>query len=237
VAEIVKRNFDTGKLLLVAVLLLSINLVVQIFAVAETVEFDNGVQLSWLGASTAASYVLTSVSMIIVLQEFFQVKTKLRGLMALNALLEKPNTQPVQEAPLEEEVEEIPISESEEAVKEEQSEDSLEDLLVEVDEDEEFDSLLEELEDEMDDSALMPSIPIDEDLVQRYKTTKVKIDEETGEIEPIIDDGGLQELIEQADLASDEEQQLAKIVAESEIIQTLNELESIVKELKAKQSG
>jgi hypothetical protein len=240
--DIVKRNIDTGKLLIVGVVLLSLSLMVQLFAVGETITFDEGFNFSWLGASIATSYVLSSVSMIIVLQEFFQVKRKLRGMLALNVLLEKPGVEPVLPELIEPKVEKVQLieleEESEEPLKEpieETIEDPLEELLV--DPDAEFDSLLEDLDDEMDEPDVLPSIPIDEDIVQRYKTTKVKIDEETGEMEPIIDDGGLQELIAQADLASDEEQQLAKIVAESEIIQTLNELETIVKELKARQSG
>ena len=236
--EIVKRNFDLGKQLLVAVLLLSINLVIQLFGVADNVDLKDGMPFTWMGASMTVSYVLTAVSMIIVLQEFFQIKTKMRGLLALNALLEKTPEAPEEKEPLENE----PVQSVEDEA-EESTDDPLEELLV--DEEEEFDNLLDELDDDMDDSldeefeesGIVPSLPVDEDIMQRYKTTKIKIDDETGEMEPIIDDGGLQELIEQADLATDEEQQLAKIVADSEIIQTLNELEGIVKELKAKQSG
>lgn len=230
-AEIVKRNFDAGKQLLVAVLLLSINLVIQLFAVADTVDISNGVQFTGMGVNMAISYLLTAVCMIIVLQEFFQIKTKMRGLLALNALLDRTPS-PIVKNSETSTLEEANETQTIETV------DPLSELVI--DDDEDFDSLLDELEDENEfvdtDEEGVPSVPIDEDIMSRYRTTKLKIDDETGEMEPIIDDGGLQDLIEQADLATDEELQLAKIVAESEIIQTLNELEGIVQELKAKKA-
>ncbi len=233
-AEIVKRNFDAGKQLLVAVLLLSINLVIQLFAVADTVDMSNGVQFTGMGVNMAISYLLTAVCMIIVLQEFFQIKTKMRGLLALNALLDRyptrPDNETVEEASSpDQERTETPVVDKE---------DPLEDLVL--DDDEEFDSLLDELDDETEfddvDSEVVPSVPLEDDIMSKYRTSKLKIDDETGEMEPLIDEGGLQDLIEQADLATEEELQLAKIVAESEIIQTLNELEDIVQELKAKKT-
>ena len=233
-AEIVKRNFDAGKQLLVAVLLLSINLVIQLFAVADTVDMSNGVQFTGMGVNMAISYLLTATCMIIVLQEFFQIKTKMRGLLALNALLDR-TPKPVvtktvkEESLVDQETSETPVVDEE---------DPLEELVI--DDDEEFDSLLDELddEDEFVDTELegVPSVPIDDDIMSKYRTAKLKIDDETGEVEPLIDEGGLQDLIEQADLATEEELQLAKIVEESEIIQTLNELEDIVEELKAKKA-
>ncbi len=231
-----KRNFETGKLLLVATLLLSLNLVIQLFSVAESIDLSSGISISGMGVNLTASYLLTATSMIIVVHEFFQVKTKMRGLMALNALLERV---PVPDMTAEGPVDEIsgPVIQS----KQVDDDDLLEELVIEDDEDD-FDSLLDEFSDETEEDALgeesglVAIVDEDEEIMSKYKTQRIKIDEETGEVEPMLDDGGLQELIEQADLATDEAQQLAKIVAESEIIQTLNELEVIVQELKAKKS-
>lgn len=229
-----KRNFGTGKKLLVAAVLLSVNLVIQLFTVAETVDSTNGVLMSVAGATQATSYIITAASMIIVLQEFFQIKKKMRGLLALNALLErKPSPIVLDTEPVElDEQEPIDVPPTDE------ENNSLDSIVL--DEDAEFDSLLDELDEEeraFDDIPGNPSLPImDESLLTRYSTTKLKIDDETGDVEPLLDDSGLQDLIEQADLAVEEDKQLAKIVAESEIIQTLNELETIVQELKAKQN-
>ena len=229
-----KRNFGTGKKLLVAAVLLSVNLVIQLFTVAETVDSTNGVLMSVAGATQATSYIITAASMIIVLQEFFQIKKKMRGLLALNALLErKPSPIVLDTEPVElDEQEPIDVPPTDE------ENNSLDSIVL--DEDAEFDSLLDELDEEeraFDDIPGNPSLPImDKSLLTRYSTTKLKIDDETGDVEPLLDDSGLQDLIEQADLAVEEDKQLAKIVAESEIIQTLNELETIVQELKAKQN-
>lgn len=236
-----KRNFDTGKKLLVAAILLSVNLVIQLFAVAETVDITDGVHFLGSSLTNTVSYLLTAVSMIIVLQEFFQIKTKMRGLMALNTLLERtPRPTTVTSGIVELEILKSPLMIGDQ--------DSLETVITEndpqtglvIDDESEFDSLLDELDEEedFDDALGNPSLPpLGDDIMNRYRTTKLKIDDETGEVEPLMDDGGLQDLIEQADLATEEEQHLAKIVAESEIIQTLNELESIVQELKAKKAA
>lgn len=232
-AEVVKRNFETGKLLLVAALLLSVNLIVQLFNLAGSLDVSNGISLSGEAIVSVTSYLLTAVSMIIVLQEFFQIKTKMKGLLALNALMERnpvPNHVSV----------DIQVDETSSLVTEEQVEKPFDEIVV--DDESEFDDLLNELEgeelDETEEDATTetPELSEDEEIMARYKTTKIKIDEETGEAEPLIDEGGLQDLIEQADLATEEAEQLAKIVAESEIIQTLNELETIVQELKAKKA-
>jgi len=230
VANVVKRNFETGKKLLVAAVLLSVNLVIQLFTVAETVDITEGISFSSSSLTMTLSYALTAVSMIFVLQEFFQIKKKMKGLLALNALLErKPTPSIITPDTIE--------HESLDPESQEAEGDPIENLVL--DDDAEFDSLLDEMDDEeaaFDDIPGNPSIPLDEDIMDRYKTTTLKIDDETGEVEPMMDDGGLQDLIEQADLAVEEDKQLAKIVAESEIIQTLNELETIVQELKAKQN-
>lgn len=237
-AEKIKRNFDTGKLLLVAALLLSLNLIIQLFTVADSVDLSNGLKFSGMGATMTASYLLTAVSMIIVLKEFFRTKIKIKGLLVLNQHLER-NPVSLVEGPLETVLgESITITEEDGSPLNVPDEtDPLDELVV--DEDAEFDSLLDELDEEeaFDDSPGNPSLPpLDEEIINRYKTTKIKIDDETGDVEPVFDDGGLQDLIEQADMSTEDDKQLAKIMAESEIIQTLNELEGIVQELKAKKA-
>jgi hypothetical protein len=235
---IVKKNFEVGKLLLVATLLLSLNLVLQLFAVADTLDLSNGLELSGLGLTLTASYILTSVSMIIVLQEFFQVKTKIKGLIELN-LVPIRTDESVQNIEVDAITSlDIPNVPTVNDVEDEVFDD------VELDEYEEFEKLLdEELDDDLENEEEKDSIQEPEvdsvtlDLaLGKYKTKKLKFNEETGEMEPVMDDGSFQDLLEQAATESDASEQLAKLMEDSEVIQTLHELEEIVEELKNKKS-
>jgi hypothetical protein len=236
---IVKKNFETGKLLLVATLLLSLNLVLQLFAVADTLDLSNGLELSGLGLTLTASYILTAVSMIIVLQEFFQVKTKIKGLIELNSVLNRTD-----ESVQDKEVNAITSLVSSDVPTVINMADEVFDD-IELDENEEFEKLLDdELDDDLENEEENKSVqepgldPVTLDLaLGKYKTRKLKFNEETGEMEPVIDDGALQDLLDQAAIESDESEQLAKLMEDSEVIKTLHELEDIVEELKNKKSG
>jgi hypothetical protein len=150
--------------------------------------------------------------MVIVINEFFQVKTKMNGLYQLNKLISKepliqhPEVQSIISVP---DIEE-PLLESK--------------LEVRLDEDIEFERLLE---DEFDD----PSIENSETL-GKYKTKKIKIDESSGAIEPLIKEGELQGVFD----AIDEESEMDRLMAESEVIATLSELQELVKELKQRKA-
>ena len=236
---IVKKNFEAGKLLLVATLLLSLNLMLQLFAVADTIDLSNGLELSGLGLTLVASYILTAVSMIIVLQEFFQVKTKIKGLIELNTVLNRP-----EETVQGNEMDAITSLDNPEDPAVINVEDEVFDDL-ELDENEDFERLLdEELDDDLEnDPEYNPVQEPDADSLTldlalgKYKTKKLKFNEETGEMEPVMDDGALQGLLDQAATESDESDQLAKLMEGSEVIQTLHELEDIIEELKSKKSG
>jgi len=236
---IVKKNFEAGKLLLVVTLLLSLNLMLQLFAVADTLDLSNGLELSGLGLTLVASYILTAVSMIIVLQEFFQVKTKIKGLIELNTVLNRP-----EESVQGNEMDAITSLDNPDDPAVINVEDEVFDDL-ELDENEEFERLLdEELDDDLEnDPENNPVQEPDADSLTldlalgKYKTKKLKFNEETGEMEPVMDDGALQDLLDQASTESDESDQLAKLMEGSEVIQTLHELEDIIEELKSKKSG
>ena len=64
----------------------------------------------------------------------------------------------------------------------------------------------------------------------KYATTKVKIDGEPVKVEPEIKEGGLQGFFD----TIDEETEMDRMLAESEVIATLSELNNLVKELKQK---
>lgn len=213
-SETLKRNFEPGRLLLVATLLMSLTLISQLYVISESVDLSNGLQFTGVEIGLAASYFFTAFSMVIVINEFFQVKLKMKGLLDLSSLLVNNNArqvsvQPIIDLPV---IEETPI-------------DGLledEELLVELDDESEFDKLLEEeFEEEK---------PVD-DALSKYKTTKIKV-ADTGEIEPLIEEGELKNIFDQLE----EETEMDRMLAESEVIQTLSELEGIVKELKIRRT-
>ena len=200
-----------------ATLLLSLTLVSQLFVMSDSMDFSNGLKFSGMELSLAVSYVFTSVSMVIVINEFFQVKTKIKGLLALNQILS--NKTPIVEQELFS-PEPIPdsILVSQEPVLE------VEEEKEEIDEDLEFESLLE--------TEFKEKEPIDSDTLDKYKTTKVKLEEETNKLEPILKEGALQNLFTEIE----EEAEMNRLLAESEVIATLVELEELVEELKQKKA-
>jgi len=213
--------------------------VLQLFAVADTLDLSNGIELSGLGLTLTISYILSAVCMIIVLQEFFQVKTKIKGLIELNTVLNQP-----EETVQGNEMDAITSLDNPEDPAVINVEDEVFDDL-ELDENEDFERLLdEELDDDLEnDPENNPVQEPDADSLTldlalgKYKTKKLKFNEETGEMEPVMDDGALQGLLDQAATESDESDQLAKLMEGSEVIQTLHELEDIIEELKSKKSG
>jgi hypothetical protein len=213
-SETLKRNFEPGRLLLVATLLMSLTLISQLYVISESVDLSNGLQFTGVEFGLAASYFFTAFSMVIVINEFFQVKLKMKGLLDLSSLLVNNNArqvsvQPIIDLPV---IEETPID----GVLED------EELLVEFDDESEFDKLLE---DEFEEEK-----PVD-DAISKYKTTKIKV-ADTGEIEPLIEEGELKNIFDQLE----EETEMDRMLAESEVIQTLSELEGIVKELKIRKA-
>ncbi|TFH17347.1 hypothetical protein E4H04_05170 [Candidatus Bathyarchaeota archaeon] len=211
-SKALKKNLEPGRLLLVVTLLMSLTLISQLYVISESVDLSNGLQFNGIELSLIASYLFTALSMVIVINEFFQVKTKMNGLYQLNKLISKepliqhPEVQSIISVP---DIEE-PLLESK--------------LEVRLDEDIEFERLLE---DEFDD----PSIENSETL-GKYKTKKIKIDESSGAIEPLIKEGELQGVFD----AIDEESEMDRLMAESEVIATLSELQELVKELKQRKA-
>lgn len=215
--EMLRKNFEPGKLLLVATLLMSLTLISQLYVISESVDLSNGLQLNGLEISLTLSYLLTALSMVIVINEFFQVKTKIKGLLALTNLVaqrnpQKATVQPIielpalDEAPLEAMIEETELDEA---------------LELDLDDESEFDKLLNE-DFEAEEK-------VTDDTLAKYKTKKVKI-EESGEMEELIEEGELKNIFDQIE----EETEMDRMLAESEVIQTLSELEGIVKELKGR---
>ncbi len=210
--EVLRKNFEPGKLLLVATLLMSLTLISQLYVMSESIDLSNGLQLTGMELSLTVSYLFTALSMVIVINEFFQVKTKMKGLLVLTHLIAQKNTQSVASLSSLVEISAIEKTPLENILEKEA-------LLKEIDFNDEtdFDTLLEE---EFEEKQV-------EDELAKYKTTKIKIDD-TSEIEPLIEEGELKNIFDELEEASE----MDRMLAESEVIQTLTELETIVKELK-----
>ncbi|MBD3171822.1 hypothetical protein GF326_05065 [Candidatus Bathyarchaeota archaeon] len=209
-SDVLKRNFETGRLLLLATILLSVTLISQLYVISESMDLSNGLQFTGIEISLTVSYLFTAISMLMVINEFFQIKTKMKGLLALTNVLNnmdqsdgvKQNKRVKNEPP--------------------RIEIELDELDEEIDEDLEFENLLKE---ELDES------PEKEEGSEKYKKTKIKIEEDK-QLEPLIEEVELQGIFDEIE----EESETDRLLAESEVIKTLSELEEIVEQLKSKQA-
>jgi len=216
-SKILKRNFEPGRLLLVVTLLLSLNLISQLYVISESLDLSNGFQIDGVELSLAASYVFSALSMVIVINEFFQIKTKMKGLLELNQLIDKQPVTTVQESF-------STVAVPDDLMLPQDPKLEVADAAEEIDEDLEFENLLE---GELNDNE-----PVNREALAKYKTTKVKLEEETSKLEPILEDGELQNLFDEIE----EESEMDRLLAESEVIATLAELEELVEELKLKKA-
>jgi len=209
----------------VATLLLSMTLISQLYVMSESMDFSNGLQLDGVELSLAMSYVFSAISMVIVINEFFQIKTKMKGLLELNQLIDK--TPVVEQVPVSTEI--IPVNLM---VSQEPAYETVE-ISEEIDEDQEFENLLE--------TEFTENKSVDGKTLAKYRTKKVKLqeemtkeklEEETHKLEPILEEGALQNMFDDLE----EESEMDRMLAESEVIATLAELEELVEELRLKKA-
>ena len=197
-------------------LLLSLTLISQLYVISESMDVSNGIQLGGVELSLAASYVFSAISMVIVINEFFQIKTKMKGLLELNQLIDRSPV--VEQEPILTEI--IPAN----LMVSQEPEFEPVEISEEINEDQEFENLLE--------TEFTESEPVDGKTLAKYRTTKVKLEEETKKLEPILEEGALQNMFDDLE----EESEMDRMLAESEVIATLAELEELVEELRQKKA-
>jgi len=200
----------------VVTLLLSLTLISQLYVISESMDVSNGIQLGGVELSLAASYVFSAISMVIVINEFFQIKTKMKGLLELNQLIDRSPV--VEQEPILTEI--IPAN----LMVSQEPEFEPVEISEEINEDQEFENLLE--------TEFTESEPVDGKTLAKYRTTKVKLEEETKKLEPILEEGALQNMFDDLE----EESEMDRMLAESEVIATLAELEELVEELRQKKA-
>jgi len=200
----------------VVTLLLSLTLISQLYVISESMDVSNGIQLGGVELSLAASYVFSAISMVIVINEFFQIKTKMKGLLELNQLIDRSPV--VEQEPILTEI--IPAN----LMVSQEPEFEPVEISEEINEDQEFENLLE--------TEFTESEPVDGKTLAKYRTTKIKLEEETKKLEPILEEGALQNMFDDLE----EESEMDRMLAESEVIATLAELEELVEELRQKKA-
>ena len=235
-SESIRRNFEPGRWLLVSGVMLSVVLVLQLYAINETVDIssiDSILGDNYVGMLLIASYVLTTVAMVTVVVEYFSVKKKVDGLLALTQVLNVIEDLQYPGRPGEVEPDDVQM---------------VRPLVYGLDEEEELfetESLQEiramdpmerayGLMDEEEETAGEPGEVVNlED--EGYQNIEVKVmEDEADDLEPEepepSPEAGLAE--ENARQMGVEEDEVEGMLGQSEVISTLSELERVVEELK-----
>ncbi|MBN2335079.1 hypothetical protein JXL21_05925 [Candidatus Bathyarchaeota archaeon] len=250
-SDMIRENFEPGKWLLVSGIILSVVLMLQLYAINETVDIsslDTLLGENLFGLILIASYLLTTAAMITVVIEYFNVKKKVDGLLALTDLLDRIEDLQYQSAG-QGNVETRKKTPTTQSYRPEEAEDEVEPELFE-DEPEALDPLSETFSDleigEEQDERQKPAIATIDPL--NYRTIEVKIDDEAAE-EPedteteeqtdLEEEAAVNVLEELANQDLDEEEpemedEVEEMLQQSEVISTLSELEKVVEELKLK---
>jgi hypothetical protein len=237
-SESIRRNFEPGRWLLVSGVMLSVVLMLQLYAINETVDISSIDSLlgdNYVGMLLIASYVLTTVAMVTVVVEYFSVKKKVDGLLALTQVLNVIEDLQYPGRPGEVDPEEVQmvrpaaygLDEEEELYESE----SLQEIRA-MDPMERAYGLL----DEEDGAAEEPGDVVNlED--EGNKTIEVKtMEDDADDLEPEEEEpepspeAGLAE--EKASQMGVEEDEVEGMLEQSEVISTLSELERVVEELK-----
>jgi hypothetical protein len=238
--ESIRRVYEPGRWLLVAGIILSVVLMLQLYAINETVDIgsiDTLLGRNMTGLMLVASYILTTMAMLVVVSEYFQTKKRMDGLFALTDLLDR-----VQElqavgsprAPAQTTVAEPTPSKAPQKVVE-----PLVDAPEEFTTPEQTPPAAMEAEAQTGPATDSAVAELKKDGVS-YKTIEVKVETDEAPLsgepkEEELDFDEIDELSQQRFLnADDEEEKVDELLKHSEVISTLNELERVVEELKSK---
>ncbi len=235
-SESIRRNFEPGRWLLVSGVMLSVVLMLQLYAINETVDIssiDSILGDNYVGMLLIASYVLTTVAMVTVVVEYFSVKKKVDGLLALTQVLNVIEDLQYPGRPGEVETDDVQMVRPQAYGLDEEEElyesESLQEIRA-MDPMERAYGLLDEEEGAAEEPGeASPS----ED--EGYQTIEVKaMEDEADDLEPEeeepLPEAGLAE--EQAKQMGIEEDEVEGMLEQSEVISTLSELERVVEELK-----
>lgn len=240
-SDLIRRNFEPGRWLLVSGIMLSVVLMLQLYAINETVDVSSIESMlgeNYMGVLLIISYLLTTVAMITVLLEYFSVKKKVDGLLALTEVLNLIEDLQYPAKPRKKDAKEVSMARPQsfnldgeqnlfepEISKTVKTLDTLEQAFAALDDEEGVSDNLPEAIPSGDDGLKTIEVKIMEDEMDHLDES-----EEASESEPITEVNGIERLAKQGV----EEDEVEGMLQQSEVISTLTELERVVKELRIK---
>ncbi len=237
-SESIRRNFEPGRWLLVSGVILSVVLMLQLYAINETVDIssiDSLLGNNYVGMLLVASYILTTVAMVTVVVEYFSVKKKVDGLLALTQVLNVIEDLQYHGRPGEVEADDVQMVRPQAYGLDEEEEiyetESLQEIRA-MDPMVQAYGLMEEEEGAAEDSDEVVNLEDEGNQTIEVKAMEddaddLEPDEEKPEPSP---EAGLAE--EKARQMGVEEDEVEGMLEQSEVISTLSELERVVEELK-----
>jgi hypothetical protein len=238
--ESIRRVYEPGRWLLVAGIILSIVLMLQLYTINETVDIgsiDTLLGRNMTGLMLVASYLLTTMAMLVVVSEYFQTKKRMDGLFALTELLD--NVQELQAAGSPRATAQITAAEPMSSKASQKVVEPLVDAPEELIAPEQTLPAAMEAEAQTGPATENAVTELKKDGVS-YKTIEVKVeaDKEPLSGEPNEEELNFDEIDEMSQQrflnADDDEEKVNELLKHSEVISTLNELERVVEELKSK---
>jgi len=242
-SDLIRSNFEPGRWLLVSGVILSVVLMLQLYAINETVDvssIDSMLGENFMGLLLIASYLLTTVAMITVVVEYFSVKKKVDGLLALTQVLNIIEDLQYPDKPKEIDAEDVQMARPRSSSLDEEENLFEPETFKEVKTMDPLEQAFDALDDEEEASDKLPeAVPSGDD---GYKTIELKImeeeidhpdeSEEASEPEPLPEVNVIEGLAKQDVEETEDEVEL--MLQQSEVISTLTELERVVEELKTK---
>ena len=242
-SDLIRSNFEPGRWLLVSGVILSVVLMLQLYAINETVDvssIDSILGENFMGMLLIASYLLTTVAMITVVVEYFSVKKKVDGLLALTQVLNIIEDLQYPDKPKEIDAEDVQMARPQSSSLDEEENLFEPETFKEVKTMDPLEQAFDALDDEEEASDKLPeAVPSGDD---GYKTIELKImeeeidhpdeSEEASEPEPLPEVNVIEGLAKQDVEETEDEVEL--MLQQSEVISTLTELERVVEELKTK---
>jgi len=241
VSESIRRNFEPGRWLLVSGVMLSVVLMLQLYAINETVDIssiDSILGDNYVGMLLIASYLLTTIAMVTVVIEYFSVKKKVDGLLALTEVLNIIEDLQFPAKPGEADPDDVQMIRPRSYGLEEEEDlyesDSLQEVRA-MDLDRAY-GLLEEGDENSEEPSEV--VPGDD---EGYQSIEVRLMED--ERESPVSEEVAPEPLPDVDVAEEratregvdeEEDEVEGMLKQSEVISTLSELERVVDELKTK---
>ena len=237
-SESIRRNFEPGRWLLVSGVILSVVLMLQLYVISETVDIssiDSILGENYVGMLLIASYVLTTVVIVTVVIEYFTVRKKVDGLLALTQVLNIIEDLQYPGRPGEVEPDDVQMVKSPSYGLDEEEELYESESLQEIRAMEPMERAYGLIDDEGAAEEPGEAVNLEDEGYMTIEGEAMEDEaddfEEPEGPEPLPEGDLVQEQARQMDAEEDE---VEGMLGQSEVISTLSELERVVEELKTK---